>query len=196
MIIVVKHIAKKEVEHNIDKKIVLIGRSDASDIVIDSSNISRLHLEVKIEEDKIFIKDTSAKNWVSYNGEQLSKTEFIQYFDFMPLVLPDNYTIGIRLNHAHDEDDNRTISRADLLRRAKTKTKTRSKRAIKSLEEDVETKPTKIKNQKNEVVPNDPGNASDLDDEEEEDSSTKKWIIIIAASLLFLVVYAYLRGLI
>ena len=116
MIVSVKHISKKEVEYNLDKEIVILGRSGSCDITIESDNISRTHLEIKIEEQKLLIRDASSKNWVSYDGEQLSKEVFVQYFDFMPLILPDSYTITIK-NPVLVENDPKTISRTDIMNR-------------------------------------------------------------------------------
>ena len=54
-----------------DKEQITIGRSSKCDITIDNDNLSRSHLEINCIEGKVFIKDVSQNNWVSYNDKKL-----------------------------------------------------------------------------------------------------------------------------
>ena len=82
-------------EYFFEKKSVIVGRGQNSDIVISDDHISRKHLEIKLVEEQIYIKDLTLSNWVSYNEEKLEKNMDIQYYDFAPLALPGNYIVEI-----------------------------------------------------------------------------------------------------
>lgn len=98
MIVAITDISGQEIEREIENDHFIIGRSSDCDIVIVSEHISRKHLEVKIDDGKIMIKDSSDHNWVSYDGKPLSKDVFVQYFNFMDLLLPGDYSITLKSN--------------------------------------------------------------------------------------------------
>lgn len=83
------------IQYEIKKNIIVVGRSNDCDIKIDSDHISRKHLEISLDGETIYLKDLTLSNWVSYNNEKLTKKDYIQYFDFAPLVLPGGVSIHI-----------------------------------------------------------------------------------------------------
>lgn len=97
MIITVKHDLEEDQEIEIEKFPVIIGRGRDCDIVIASDHISRKHLEIQCNDEKVFIKDLTLSNWVSYNNDKLPKGEYIQYYDFAPLVLPSGHQLSVVL---------------------------------------------------------------------------------------------------
>lgn len=96
MLVIVSHSDEPIQEFDINKFPIIIGRGNDADIVISSDNISRKHLEIQNRDNEIFIRDLTLSNWVSYNNEKLSKSEYIQYFDFAPLVLPSGHEINFK----------------------------------------------------------------------------------------------------
>lgn len=96
MLIIVSHADEPIQEFNIESFPIVIGRGSDCDVVIASEHISRKHLEIQNREGKIFIRDLTLSNWVSYNDEKLSKSEYIQYFDFAPLVLPSGHEVNFQ----------------------------------------------------------------------------------------------------
>lgn len=145
MIVSIHHKDGTDIEQRLDGEAAIIGRSSSCDISVDSDNISRKHLEIKKAQGKILIKDVSSSNWVSYDGEQLSKDEYVQYFDFMDLYLPGGLKVTISTSDEAEVRDKtsiteiktisktRTISRTDIIESPKKEIKTRkaSKRNIK-----------------------------------------------------------------
>lgn len=127
MLITVKHSAKKKKDYDLEKDVVIIGRSSQCDITITSDNISRQHLEIKSEEGKVLIKDMSRKNWVSYDNEQLPKETYVQYFNFIDLMLPDDYFIVIKDPAASERRDSKiglkAISKTNIVRPQQLKTR-------------------------------------------------------------------------
>lgn len=204
MIVSIKHISKKEVEYNLDKESVVLGRSSSCDIAIESDNISRSHLEIKIEDQKVLIRDASSKNWVSYDGEQLSKDVFVQYFDFMPLLLPDNYTITIK-NPLLEDNEPKTISRTDLIHRPKKRStkimgvpREDEEFSDENLDSDLiieEKKVSKKKSRKKEIK-KEINKEIDEDDSDEEPDSKKQAILILTTALIAALLYAIYRDLI
>lgn len=93
-----------ELEISLDQEVIILGRASDCDIVLNSPNISRKHLQIKQVENEMFIKDISSSNWVSYNGDKLSKEEETEYFDFVELVLPDEIVVKAKYDIQTDPE--------------------------------------------------------------------------------------------
>lgn len=98
MIITVRHSLEEVQEFELNKFPVIVGRGSDCDIVINSDNISRKHLEIQSSDEKVFIRDMTLSNWVSYNNNKLPKGEYTQYYDFAPLVLPSGHELSFQLS--------------------------------------------------------------------------------------------------
>lgn len=57
----------------LDKLPVVMGRSEAADVALPFSSISREHAKVFLEDDKLMIEDMGSSNGVQVNGEKVKK---------------------------------------------------------------------------------------------------------------------------
>lgn len=57
----------------LDKMPVVMGRSEAADVALPFSSISREHAKVFLEDDKLMIEDMGSSNGVQINGEKVKK---------------------------------------------------------------------------------------------------------------------------
>ena len=55
----------------LDKPIVLLGRQDECDIVLDSRKVSRKHCCLALINQMVFIRDLSSTNGISVNGKRV-----------------------------------------------------------------------------------------------------------------------------
>lgn len=68
----------KDIIYNLDNLPISIGKmKEMSDIVLNDSSVSRIHAEIFIEDDTIFIKDCNSTNGTFVNGMQLDAEEKI-----------------------------------------------------------------------------------------------------------------------
>ncbi len=63
----------------IDKPSFTIGRSDASDLLINDKSVSRVHLKVSLEEGRIWIEDQASGNGSWLDGQQLVSHKKVLY---------------------------------------------------------------------------------------------------------------------
>lgn len=121
MFVSIRQGEKVLIEKDCDKDQVIVGRSSSCDISIDSDYISRNHLEIKKDGSKLFIKDISTSNWISYDSKKLSKESYEQYFEFMELVLPGDFIVKVDLDPDAKEKTNlveiKTISKTSTISR-------------------------------------------------------------------------------
>ncbi|MFO0628729.1 MAG: FHA domain-containing protein [Polyangiales bacterium] len=59
----------------LDRLPIIMGRSEAADVALPFSSISREHARLFIEEEKLFIEDMGSSNGVQVNGEKHRKVE-------------------------------------------------------------------------------------------------------------------------
>jgi pSer/pThr/pTyr-binding forkhead associated (FHA) protein len=59
----------------LDRLPIIMGRSEAADVALPFSSISREHARLFIEDDKLFIEDMGSSNGVQINGEKHKKVE-------------------------------------------------------------------------------------------------------------------------
>lgn len=52
-----------------------LGRSSESNVIIDNSEVSRIHLEIKLDNGKVVIKDLGSANGTYINGKEIKKGE-------------------------------------------------------------------------------------------------------------------------
>lgn len=74
------HIQTKneEIKELISSELFCIGRSDRADVTIKNSLLSRKHIQVKVQNSKIFIKDLDTTNGTLVDEESLSKSEWCE----------------------------------------------------------------------------------------------------------------------
>lgn len=93
------------IKKSIDSSNITIGRGSSCEVKFISEFFSRQHLEIKIKEGKIFIKDLTLTNWVLLNDRALPKGEFVEYSAENKLELPGDVKVVIedRLSDSHKE---------------------------------------------------------------------------------------------
>ncbi len=106
----------------------VVGRRESCEVQLHGENISREHLEILAQDDAIVVKDLTKSNWVSFNDEKLSKTDYQKYFDFTTLMLPGGFKIEIELGRTFDVDDeylngNKTTTKTSILKSKRVSTK-------------------------------------------------------------------------
>ena len=63
-------------------KIITVGKSDSNDIVLKDPAVSRIHLEIFInDEDKVFVTDKKSVNGTYINGNRITETQIIGKHD-------------------------------------------------------------------------------------------------------------------
>ena len=128
MIVTVIYSDGEEVILESEEKVVSVGRGANCDIVIPDDQISRKHLSIKEEEGILYIKDLTLSNWVSYNEDKLSKSEYIQYFDFARLMLPGDIRLVLRTEESIVDEtslnQNKLAKPDDLYSKTKIESKT------------------------------------------------------------------------
>ena len=59
--------------HELDDRVVVIGRSSGCDITVDDANVSRRHAEIRPEDGAYWIVDLGSTNGVTVNGERVER---------------------------------------------------------------------------------------------------------------------------
>ena len=63
-------------------RIITVGKSDSNDIVLKDPAVSRIHLEIFInDEDKVFVTDKNSVNGTYINGNRITETQIIGKHD-------------------------------------------------------------------------------------------------------------------
>ena len=66
---------------------VYIGRSEENDIQIADMSVSRRHLKIKEENDRLYIKDLNTQNGTYVNGSQIAPDEYYEIKENYPIVI-------------------------------------------------------------------------------------------------------------
>lgn len=83
------------VDVEVKRNCAVLGRKLNSDIRVDSEHISRKHLEIKLEREKLFLKKASSQNWVLVNGVPLGDGHWIQCGEGDKIELPDGFHLAL-----------------------------------------------------------------------------------------------------
>lgn len=83
------------VDVEVKRSSAVLGRKSNSDIRIDSEHISRTHIEIKLEREKLFLKKASSKNWVVVNDVPLGDGHWIQCCSGDKIELPDGFSLQL-----------------------------------------------------------------------------------------------------
>ena len=72
-------------------KDVVIGRETDCDIIIPSRQVSRFHIKITLEDDKVFIDDLASKNGTHVNGQPILDTVLLQDGDVIQVALAQQF---------------------------------------------------------------------------------------------------------
>lgn len=70
----------RSVEHSFQKDEIIVGRGKDCDLRIVAEGISRQHLKITREGDKLMIEDLGSSNGTFINEERIQKVEFTTFF--------------------------------------------------------------------------------------------------------------------
>lgn len=73
----------KPVEHTFDKSEIIVGRGKDCDLRIIADGISRQHVKISKEGDKVVIQDLGSSNGTFINEKRIDKEEFTTFFPAM-----------------------------------------------------------------------------------------------------------------
>lgn len=65
----------------LEKKEILIGRGEGSDMLIDDPLVSKIHCKILFDDNKFYIEDLGSKNSTFLNGKVLKKRTQLIYGD-------------------------------------------------------------------------------------------------------------------
>ncbi len=83
-----KLISGQEIEHDIQKDSIVIGRSPHCDIVVPFEGFSRKHCKIEINnETQVFITDLDSANGVSIDGAKIPPETRVEFNLLLPLVI-------------------------------------------------------------------------------------------------------------
>src|SRR5687767_1417027 len=52
---------------------LLVGKHPSNDVVIETTGISRYHLEIRAEADRVLVRDVGSKNGTFFNGARITE---------------------------------------------------------------------------------------------------------------------------
>ena len=67
----------------LNKEVILIGKSDEADIVIQDTSISSKHAEIFWQDEQWLIEDLESTNGTFINGQQINQVSLLQYGDIL-----------------------------------------------------------------------------------------------------------------
>jgi pSer/pThr/pTyr-binding forkhead associated (FHA) protein len=88
------NVGKKE---ELNKKIFTIGRDPSNDLILENSEISRLHAKITRSDISYFIEDLNSTNGTFINGKKLIAPEKLSDGDLITLGESNNFEIAIRM---------------------------------------------------------------------------------------------------
>ena len=90
----------------VSKDTVVVGRGSSCDVRCLRDVVSRKHLQIKVEDQQIFIKRLSSKTWVLLDEKVLDSQTYVPYFEFSDLRLPGDITVRISIEQGAVEERN------------------------------------------------------------------------------------------
>ena len=74
------------IRYTVSDKPIIIGRSKASDIVLDHPSISRTHCRIERRDGRILLKDDRSRNGVLVNGYRVDKEQILKNKDIIQIL--------------------------------------------------------------------------------------------------------------
>ncbi len=96
-------IKKESNQSYIEKTSFIIGRAPDSDLFINSGVVSRRHLKVYLEDNRIYIEDLKSTNGTYLNGGLLEPNEAYEYKSTDRLYIDTSKEVQIRINILKDQ---------------------------------------------------------------------------------------------
>ena len=87
----------------IDKDSVIIGRGSGSDIRIKEDCISRKHLLLQRDGDRLFIQLLAPQNWIVLDGKKVLDSEQYPFFEFNTVMLPGDMKVRIAFEKPEED---------------------------------------------------------------------------------------------
>ena len=80
------------------------GRTHHSDIIIENSQLSRRHVEIKVEQEIIYIRDLATTNGTFKNGERLRPNIWSEVSRYDDIRLGQSYDVSLKLSILGDQN--------------------------------------------------------------------------------------------
>ncbi|MCO4753496.1 MAG: FHA domain-containing protein [Bacteriovoracaceae bacterium] len=110
MFVVIEKLGKVIYEDEIDKDRVVLGRGSSCDIRIKEDCISREHLLLERDEERLNLKLLASNNWVILDGKKVLTSESYPFFEFNTVMLPGDMEVRITFEKKEETESENSFT--------------------------------------------------------------------------------------